>query len=86
MQLPYLDSLEIDHVTIYSRQPDDCTLANIFCPRLKNLQIKDFFFHDGVMDYGWDIILLASQTLTTLHLLTDLPSAGRFCLDLSSWL
>jgi hypothetical protein len=87
MQLLHLDSLEIDYATIFHRQPHDSrSLANIFCPRLKKLQIKDLFFHDEVMNYGWDVILLASQTLTTLHLLSDVPDIGRFCLDLASWL
>jgi hypothetical protein len=73
MQLPHLDSLEINHDTIYnySRQPDDCTWANIPCPRLKNLQIQNFFYNDQAMNEAWDVILLASQTLTTLHLLRD---------------
>ena len=85
MQLLHLDSLEIDHVTIYYRPLDNFTLANLFCPRLKNLQIKNLFC-GGIMDEGWDVILLAAQTLTTLHLLSDIPIDGRFCLDLASWL
>ena len=83
LQPPHLDSLEIDHDTLHPRWPDDYRwFENIFCSRLRNLQIKSLFYNVSVMNFGWDIILSASQTLTTL----DLSMEGRFRPDFASWL
>lgn len=51
--------------------------------RIKNLQIENLFYHGDTLFYAWDIMRLASQTLTTL----DLPMGkyeGRFHLDRAS--
>ena len=81
LQPPHLDSLEIDHDTLYYCPDDDASFANIFWSRLRNLQIKSLFYSAAVMHFGWDIILSISQTLTTLDLLE-----GRFLLDFAAWL
>jgi hypothetical protein len=60
----YLDSLEIDKYSIRSlgKQP----FAKYFS-RIKHLQLKDVS-EDDELELGWDIMLLASQSLTTLDL------------------
>ena len=63
-QPSYLDSLEIDEYSISSlgKQP----FAKYFS-RIKHLQLKDISDADE-LELGWDIMLLASQSLTTLDL------------------
>ena len=84
LQPRHLDSLEIDPITLSPLWPHNYrSFANIFCTRLRNLQIKNLFYNDAVMNCGWNIILSASQTLTALDLAVV---QSRFRLDFALWL
>ena len=59
-------------------------MSEIHFSRIKNIQLKHLFHDFNTLSYGWDIMLLASETITTL----DLPMAevggeveGRFHLS-----
>ena len=63
--------------------------GNVSCEkyfsRIKTLQLSGIFFDRAILQHGWYIILLASQSLTTLDLLDD--SGSKFStLDLVSHL
>ena len=77
----YLDSLEIDtpHVSSLARVISRSKLANSFS-RIRNLRFESLF----ALKSGWDIILLASQTLTTLDFTSQ--GGGKFRLDIASHL
>ena len=74
LQSSYLDSLEI-----YATDPFALALSKSFS-RIRNLRFKRLF----ALKSEWDIILLASQTLTTLDLTSH--SECKFRLDIASQL
>ena len=47
---------------------------------IRNLQITDISLHTTTLGFGWDVILLASQTLTTL----DFFGECQFCFEIAS--
>ena len=78
----YLDSLEIDNSSIDSLDYvifHNQSFAKYFS-RIKNFRLKDLSDEDDVLSVPWDIILLASQSLTTLDISWD--KERKFHLDI----
>ena len=78
--LLHLESLEVDWEdidTLGSRISKDVSIAKCFS-RLKNLQLKNLFRHASCLSNGWDVMLLALQTLNKLELTVNQSFAGRF--------
>ena len=66
----HLESLEVDPEgvdTLRSLISKDVSIAKCFS-RLKNLHLKDLFRHTRSLSHGWDVMLLALQTLKKLEL------------------
>jgi hypothetical protein len=57
----------------------DISIARHFT-RIKNLQVRHLFHSPWNLRDGWDIMLLASQTLEKLDLIVD-RNSGRFHVD-----
>ena len=86
----YLDSLVInsDSVSSLSSGISRNKPFAEYLSRLKNLQLDNFFAENERLKFGWDIILRASQSLTTLGFPRDrqrksrLDTASRlWCID-----
>ena len=83
----HLASLEVDWEvigTLRSRISKDVSIAKCFL-RLKNLQL-DLFYDADHLSRGWDVILLALQTLEKLKLKVECFGFGRFHLVCALWL
>ena len=63
-----LESLEVDSEIVGMYK--DVSIANCFS-HLENLQLKNLYYHTPCFSHGWDIMLLASQTLKKLELTVD---------------
>ena len=77
----YLDSFEVDKLSLTSLGfgiSHKKSFAKYFS-RIRSLQLKNFMGSD---ETTWDMILLTSQTLTTL----DISEGGKFYLDNALWL
>lgn len=71
MYQPYLEFLELDEISTYSLGSGlTCSELAKYFSRIKNLKLRNLFFDYETMGYGWDIMLLASQSLATLNLST----------------
>lgn len=82
-QLLCLDSLDIDMSSLYSlgsHLSGDMSSANYF-PQIKNLQVTTTIDGQVGFKYAWQIMLLASQTLTKLYLY-EIGSSACFILPL----
>ena len=72
----YLDSLEIDDVSLWSLSEAlsaHISLAKYFS-QIRNLQLMNLFGHHNLSLHRWNIMLLASQSLVTF----DFP-IHNFC-------
>ena len=73
LQHPCLESLEMDHPSVYKLAADIQFSGNVsfekYFSHIKALQLNDIFCHRESMKQGWYMMLLASQSLTTIDLL-----------------